>query len=51
MGFCLFLRPKAQQNGVTVFGCEAAPKTMRDDSGVSAKMDGAIVAVVVDVRG
>jgi len=24
---------------------------MRDDSGVSAKMDGAIVAVVVDVRG
>ena len=36
-GFCLFLCPKAQQKGVTVFEC-----------GANALMDGAIVAVVHD---
>ena len=34
--------------GVTVFECEAAPKAMRGDSGVSAKMDGVIVAAAHD---
>ena len=47
-GFCLFFRSKAQQKGVTVFGCETAPKAMRGASGASAKMDGVIVAVAHD---